>query len=78
MAKYVPSDTFAFDDTVKKNEAAYLMSYTPLPPHAEADHESANLTEKKIPFAVTLAATFIICGATWFGIAFVLIKVLNH
>ena len=78
MAKYVPSDTFGFDDTVKKNEASYLLSYTPLPSQAEADQGIEDPADKKIPFAITLAATFIICSAVWFGIAFAIIKLLNR
>ena len=78
MAKSVPSDTFGFDDTVKKNEASYLLSYTPLPSQTEADQGTEDTTDKKIPFAVTLAATFIICSATWFGIAYAIIKLLSR
>jgi hypothetical protein len=78
LAKYVPSDTFGFDDTVKKNEASYLLSYMPLPSQTEADQGIEDPADKKIPFAITLAATFIICSAVWFGIAYAIIKLLNR
>ena len=78
MAKSVPSDTFGFDDTVKKNEASYLLSYTPLPSQAEANQGIEDPADKKIPFAITLTTTFIICSAVWFGIAFAIIKLLNR
>ena len=78
MAKYIPNDTFGFDDTVNKNEASYLLSYTPLPSQSEADTGSAGHPEKKIPFAITLAGTFIICTAVWVGIAFAIMKLLSH
>jgi len=78
LAKYVPSDTFSFDDTVKKNEASYLLSYTPLPSQSEADQGLAGLTDKKIPFAITFACTFVICSAVWFGVGFAIIKFLSH
>lgn len=78
MAKYVPNDTFGFDDTVKKSEASYLVSYTPLPSQSEADTGPVESPEKKIPFAITLAGTFIVCTAVWAGVAFVIIKLLGH
>ncbi len=77
MAKYVPSDTFGFDDTVKKSDASYLLSYTPLPSQSEAD-AGLGSSEKKIPFAITLTGTFIICTAAWIGMAFVIMKLLGH
>jgi hypothetical protein len=78
LAKYVPNDTFGFDDTVKKNEASYQLSYTPLPSQSEADTGLADSTEKKIPFIITLAGMFIVCGAVWAGVAFVIMKLLGH
>lgn len=78
MAKYVPNDTFGFDDTVKKSEASYLLSYTPLPSQSEADVGPASFIEKKIPFAVTLTCMFIVCGLAWGGIGFVIMKLLGH
>ena len=78
MAKYVPNDTFVFDVTVKKNEASYLVSYTPLPSQSEADTGLADSTEKKIPFAITLAGMFIVCSAAWAGIAFIVFNLWGH
>jgi hypothetical protein len=78
LAKYVPNDTFVFDDTVKKNEASYLVSYTPLPSQSEADTGLTDSTEKKIPFAITLASMFVVCSLAWAGIAFIIFKLLGH
>jgi len=78
LAKYVPGDTFSFDNPVKKNEASYLLSYTPLASQAEADQNLESLTGKKIPFAFTILMTSVICAAAWFGIAFLIISLLKH
>lgn len=78
MAKYVPNEAFGFDDTAKKNEASYLLSYTPLPSQSKADTGPADSTEKKIPFAITLAGMFIVCSTAWAGIALIILKLSGH
>ena len=79
MAKYVPTKTFIFDDTVKKNEVPYVFTYNPLPlRQEEIDSLNSIDTGRKIPFFITLAGAFAICAIIWVGIAFAIIKLASH